>query len=354
MERIANVALVFTALTRENLRSVENLLLPYLERQWSREFTDEFLSWRLLDRKFSETILALNGEECVAMVNSYIRQYAIDGRKSGVRETDFWISKAEYRPFASLRVLQTLMAKPEPISAVVGNDYVASILQRLRWEQLTEFSQMVLPLGAGVVSKRLAKQMKRNIADLPPVLTRPFAFKLRNPKRQPAPAPSATFGEITDPRDLPDIMPPAGAHVVTPLAEPHDFEWYAAAPDPLGEFAWLGFKVGDEPVALALVRLYREGAFLGAKILHVQSSLDDMKTYAWILGETSAYLSDRGADWIDARFSSPVITAALHRIGYVRGRTQFAYWWAGSQETPEGQYVLPVLFRGEGLAPYPF
>jgi hypothetical protein len=297
--------------------------------------------------------LALNGDQCVAMVNSTLRQYAIAGKKTGVRETDFWISLAEYRPFASMRVLQTLMEKPEPICAIAGNDYVTSILQRLQWRQLPEISQMVLPLGPSVVVKSLAQRMKRNVAELPAFLTRPFAFKFRRPKRQPAPAPSATFGEIRDPSDLPDIMPPATAYASAALADRHDFEWYAAAPDSFGEFVWLVFTIAGEPVAFSLSRLYREGPYLGAKIFHVQSSLSQLQAYAWILGETSAFMSDRGADWIDARFSCPVITKALQQIGYIKGQSHLPFWWPGSQKVPDGEYLASVLLRGEGLAPYP-
>ena len=353
VEMETNLSLVYTRMTAGNLHSVESILLPYLERDWDRAFIDRFLDWRFLQRKNCQTVLAMDGDRCVAMVDAITRNYAIGGKKTGVRETDYWLSLAEYRPFASMRVMQSLMDEPEPICAIAGYDYVGSLMERLRWNPLPDVRQMVLPLSAGFGVKVLAQATNKNIADFPAFLTKPLSLKFRKPKKQPAPATTTAVSQITNAADLPDIMPPPAMYAAAALADRHDFEWYAAAPDELGEFVWLLFSMDGKPVAFTLCRLYTEGPYKVAKLVHVQSAITDVQTYAWIIGETSAFIAKRGVDWIDGRFSCPTITKALSQAGYIKGQTHHPFYWPGSQDMQVGDYLVSFMLRGEGLAPYP-
>ena len=346
--------LAYTSLDRENMHTMEEIYLSYLRRKnWSRAFIDEYFDWQFLQQKEVETVLALDDDRCVAMIHSSVRPYAVDGVPTRVRETDFWISEPEYRPFASFRVLQTLMARPEPICAVTVNDYVTSIFHRLKWQQLPEIHQMVLPVRASILVKAAANRMLKSVGELPRLAALPFRFTVRPPKRIPAPSSSAAVREILNADDIPDIVPPADGYCITQLTNPSDFDWYAAAPKPFGDFVWLEFSIGGKPVAYTISRIYPEGPCFGSKIFHVQSAVKDPAIYGWILSETSAHLAKRGSDWIDARFSCPLLVDALRRIGFMTGRTDIAFWWPGKEKMPEGQYLISVLYRGEGLAPYP-
>ncbi len=346
--------LAYTTLDRDNMHTMEDIYLSYLRRKyWSRAFIDEYFDWQFLQQADTETVLALDDDRCVAMIHSAVRPYAVNGTPTRVRETDFWISEPEYRPFASFRVLQTLMARPEPICAVTVNDYVTSIFHRLKWQQLPEIQQMVLPLKASILTKALANRLLKSVGELPRLAAWPLRFPVRRPGRIPAPSSSATVREIVGADEIPVIVPPTDGYCITQLADPGDYEWQAAAPKPFGEFVWLEFAIDGKPVAYTISRLYPEGPCFGAKIFHVQSSMKDLSIYGWILSETSGHLAKRGADWIDARFSCPLLVEALQGIGYMTGRTDIAFWWPGKEKMPEGQYLISVLFRGEGLAPYP-
>ncbi len=345
--------LAYTSLDHGNMHTMESMFLSYLRRDWPRAFIDEYFGWQFLDGDDCETVMALDEDRCVAMIHSSIRPYAIDGTPTRVRETDFWISEPEYRPFASFRVLQTLMAKPEPICAVTANDYVTSIFHRLKWQQLPDIQQMVLPVRASLLVKALANRLEKSVGELPRLAALPFRVPIRRPKRIPAPSSSASVREIMAADEIPHIVPPADEYAVVQLATPQDYDWFAAAPAPFGDFVWLAFSIGGKPVAYTISRIYPEGPCFGAKILHVQSAAKGPEIYGWVLSETSAHLAKRGADWIDARFSCPLLVEALDRVGYMTGRTDIAFWWPGAEKMPKGQYLISVLFRGEGLAPYP-
>ena len=345
--------LIYTELDANNVHTIAPLLLPFLEREWSKQYSEEVLNWRFLKQPRAETILALNDDQCVAMINSWIRPYAIGGAQTDVRETDLWISAPEYRPFASLRVLQALMEKPQPISCITNMEYINNILERLSWRRLPDVSHMVLPVRAGAFAKTLATHMRRDMAPLPGVVKAPFRLKIRSPKAQPAPAGVTEILEITRAEDTPAIMPPDGVYASASLATRRDFEWYAQAPKEFGEFVWLLFKVDGEPIALSISRIYEDGSFIGSKILQVQASTDGPDVYAWVFGETSVELADRGAHWIDARFSCPKMVEALRKIGFMRGQVSNVFWCDGEQPGPKGHNLVSCLFRGDGVAPYP-
>lgn len=347
------MALVFTELTSENLHSVEGVLLPYLDRNWSRPFIDEFLEWRFLGTKIMETALALDGDRCVAMVNSCSKPHLVEGEKTDVRETDLWLSLPDFRPFASIRVMQMMMKRGQPVCTVTEQEYIRSILQRLKWQKLPSARQMLLPLRGRTAIKAIAKKLNKTVVGVPAAVAWPLGFRIGGPKLQPAPASGATVKEIEHAADLPEILPPASEYSVMPLADRDHFEWYAAAPAAMGDFLWLEFAIDGEPIAITVSRVYPEGGCMGGKLLHVQSTKTDVESYAWILGETSAQISARGADWIDARFTCPKVSDALAKIGYMAGGPDTPFWSSTGEPIDGDRAFVSTLFRGEGLEPYP-
>lgn len=347
------MALDFTELTSENLHSVEGILLPYIEREWSRPFIDEFLQWRFLGTKSMETALALDGDRCVAMVNSCTKPHWVEGKTTDIRETDLWLSLPESRPFASIRVMQMMMKKGQPVCTVTEQDYVRSILERLKWQKLTAARQMLLPLRGRAAVKAIAKKLNKTVVNVPSGLTWPFSFRIGWPKPPPAPASGATVKQIESAADIPEVLPPASAYSVMPLANREHFDWYAAAPDAMGEFLWLVFAIDGEPIAITISRIYPEGGCVGGKLIHVQSTRTDVSSYAWILSETSAQIAAHGADWIDARFSCANVCDALAKVGYVYGGPDTPFWWAPDKSIDLDRAFVSTLYRGEGLEPYP-
>lgn len=347
------MALTYTELTQENLNVIESIVLPFLDREWPRDFTDDFLSWQFLQKHGAKNVLALDGDRCVAMIHSCLRPYAINGEKVTVRETGFWVTEPDYRPFTSIRVLQTMMSEPEPIMASTESDLVVSIMSRMKWQRLSDIPRKVLLLRAGFALKVLANKAEKHMGELPGFLPRLLDIPVRRVKRVAAPIPGATVREISSAADLPDIMPQAGTPGAMRLADHHDFQWYEAAPDAFGSFHWLVFEADGEPIAFACARVYREGNCTAAKFIQMQSSRHDLDTYMWIIAETSQFLASRGANWIDARFSCPIMSDALNRVGYMNSGSDIVFWWPGSREPVDGGFSISILLGGEGLGPYP-
>ncbi len=347
------MALDFTELTSENLHSVEGILLPYIDRQWSRPFIDDFLQWRFLGTDCMETALALDGDRCVAMVNSCTKPHLVAGQKTDIRETDLWLSLPEARPFASVRVMQMMMKKGQPVCTVTEQDYVRSILERLKWKKLKAARQMLLLLRGRAAIKAIAKKLNKTVVDVPSALTWPLGFRIGGPKSQPAPVSGATVERIEEAADIPEILPPASTYSVMPVANRQHFDWYEAAPAAMGEFLWLKFAIDGEPTAITISRIYPEGGCVGGKLLHIQSARADVSSYAWIIGETSAQIAARGADWIDARFSCANVCDALAKVGYLPGGPDTPFWWAPDESIDLDRAFVSTLYRGEGLEPYP-
>ena len=348
------MGIAYVDVTAEHLPALRQLLLRYWERDWTEDVADRFLRWRILERPEWEAVAAFDGDRCVALIDSFVRPYILDGQHVRVRETCDWICLPEHRPFVGLRVLQSMMKRPEPIITTTSSEANDKLLNGLKWRTIGKLQQCVFPIGAGALVKSAAQRFDRELGTLPTVTGQLLPFRLRKPRRILAPEQSATVTEITSAEDLPTIAPPKDALALCALADKRDIPWLGTAPDGEGAFLWLLFRIGDEPVGMSLSRLYREGPYLGAKLLHLQSSRHDQETYAWLASSTSEHLAERGAHWIDARFSCEEVLSALDAVGYVRRHYWAVYWWSCDRSDADG-HILASGMRGvEGLMPYPY
>src|SRR6478672_10662270 len=77
----------------------ERLLAQVWGQTWSEDLARTLVRWRYDDRTpAGETWLAMDGEKCVAMVDSFLRPYLLDGRPILLRETCDWFCLPRYRP----------------------------------------------------------------------------------------------------------------------------------------------------------------------------------------------------------------------------------------------------------------
>lgn len=348
------MGVVCVDVTAEHLPAVRQLLLQYWERTWPSDVADRFLRWRLFDRPDWAAVAAFDGERCVAFIDSFVRPYTIDGERVRVRETGEWFCLPDYRPLASLKVLQALMKKPEPIIATTNSEVTKAVLPRLKWQVVCEQQQCVFPVGVGVAVKGLTKRLNMQLSTLPEVTGTLLPFRFRKPKRLAAPDQPASMHEIASADDLPDLTPPKDAFALYALADRADARWFSAAPSGEGRFIWLAFRIKDETVGLSLSRIFREGPYKAARLLHIQSTRHDPDLYAWIASETSGHLAEGGVHWIEARSTSDMIVGALEQTGYMKGSAFPVYWWPGGDRVAlDGNILLNGMRGEEALMPYP-
>jgi hypothetical protein len=348
------VGVVCVDVSAEHLPAVRQLLLHYWERSWPSDVADSFLRWRLFDRPDWAAVAAFDRDRCVAFIDSFVRPYTVEGRRRRVRETGEWFCMPDYRPLASLKVLQALMQKPEPIVATTNSEVTKAVLPKLKWQVVCEQQQCIFPVGVGVAVKSLTKRLKMQLSTLPTVTGTLLPFRFRKPRRLAAPGQPATISEITSAEDLPDLQPPEDAFALFALADRADARWFSVAPSGEGRFIWLQFQLQGKTVGLSLSRIFREGPYQAARLLHVQSSRHDADIYAWIASETSCHLAAVGVHWIEARSTSEMIVGALESTGYMKGNSFPVYWWPGRDRVElDGSIVLNGMRGEEALMPYP-
>jgi hypothetical protein len=348
------VGVVCVDVRAEHLPAVRQLLMLYWERTWPPGVADHFLHWRLFDRPEWTAVAAFDGDRCVAFIDSFVRPYTIDDRRVRVRETGEWFCLPDYRPLASLKVLQALMKKPEPIVATTNSEVTKAVLPRLKWQVVCEQQQCVFPVGVGVAVKGLTKRLKIQLSTLPAFTGTLLPFRFRKPRKLPAPDPSASVSEITSADDLPDLEPPADTFALYALADRAEARWFSAAPSGEGRFIWLQFQLNGKTVGLSLSRIFREGPYQAARLLHIQSTRHNPEIYAWIASETSGHLVAGGVHWIEARSTSDMIVDALEATGYMKGNAFPVYWWPGGDRVElDGSILLHGMRGEEALRPYP-
>lgn len=348
------MGLAYVDVTAEHIPALRQLLLRYWERNWTSDVADRFLHWRILERPEWAAVAAFDGDDCVALIDSFIRPYTLGGRRVRVRETCDWICLPDYRPFVGLRVLQSMMKQPEPIITTTSSEANNTLLTGLKWRTIGDLQQCVFPIGAGAIVKSAAQRMNKELGAVPAFTGRLLPFRFRKPGRLPAPEQPASVIEIRSSEEWPDIAPPHDVFSLCALADERDVAWLRDAPDGEGEFLWLQFRIGDQPVGLSLSRLYQEGPYRGAKLLHLQASRHDHETYAWLASTTSQQLAERGAHWIDARFSSETVLGALEDVGFMRMSSWPVYWWSSDRSDVDGDILASGMRGVEGLMPYPY
>ncbi len=348
------MAVTCVDVTAEHLPAVRQLLMLYWERQWPDGVADDFLRWRLFDRPDWAAVAAFDGDRCVAFIDSFVRPYTVDGRRVRVRETGEWFCLPDYRPLASLKVLQALMKKPEPIVATTNSEVTKAVLPKLKWQVVCEQQQCVFAAGVGVAVKGLTKRLKMQLSTLPDITGTLLPFRFRKPRRLAPPSEPASVRAIASADDLPDLPPPEDSFALYALADRTTARWFSAAPDGEGRFIWLAFELNGETVGLSLSRIFREGPYKAARLLHVQSARHDPETYGWIASETSCHLAASGVHWIEARSTSEMIVSALETTGYMKGAAFPVYWWPGDDRVElDGSILLNGMRGEEALMPYP-
>ena len=347
------MGVVIVDVTAEHLPAVRQLLLHYWERDWPAEIADRFLRWRLFERPDWNAVAAFDGDRCVAFIDSFVRPYTVGGERTRVRETGEWFCLPEYRPLVSMRVLQSLMKKPEPIIATTNSEVTSAVLPRLKWQVVCEQQQCVFAIGVGTAVKGLTNRLKMKLNTLPSFTGVLLPFRFRKPKRLPAPDQPASVNKIEAVEDLPDIRPPADAFSLCALADRDEARWFGEAPSSEGRFFWLQFTLKGEIVGLSLSRIFREGPYQAARLLHLQSNRHDPDLYAWMASETSHHLAASGVHWIEARSTCPMIVNAFETIGYMKGKSFPVYWWPGNHEDLDGGIFVNGMRGEEALMPYP-
>jgi len=342
----------FSPLTAETLPAVKQLLLPFWERNWDPEFSERLFRWRFLGRQDGESILAMDGDRCVAMIDSWCRQYMINGELVDVRELGDWYSLPEYRG-VGLQPMLMMMKKPESLLSIGGTSATQALLPRLGWKPLPQVVNYSLPLTSGVLAEGLLNSLGLPGKSALVKLAHKLSFPVRRVHNQAAPTGNASVAEYAPLDAPPEVKPPPDAYALASLIGAKELNWLYSAPEEMGEFVSLVFSVKDEPVGLSVSRLFKLEHVYQATILQIQSSQVSTGMYKWMVGETTAFLAARKACMISCKTSCPKVEEALSSVGFLRHAVHQTVWWSREQEPPEGIILLSMFRADDGVLPYP-
>ncbi|MGG5818350.1 hypothetical protein [Falsiroseomonas sp. HW251] len=308
----------------------ERLLAEAWGENWGAARAAELVAWRYYERATpGDTWVATDGTACVAMLDSYVRPYLLDGREVAVREACDWYCLPRYRPLGvGVHLMRRMMAYPEPVLSIGGTEATQAILPRLRWSPLPSVTKMILPLRARDLVANLLRLWRpaheRWARAVPRVL----------PFRRPAQAdPPHGRARVVEWRSGMALPKPAGAGLVA-LAGPAELEHLSRIPPWLAHPFGLVFLRGDEPVGFSLSQLEPSLGGLEACLVHLQLAETSATLAGWVVAETASRLASLGVGMIRCLASTPAKVAALEQAGFVRTRPRPAYWWQKNGPPP--------------------
>jgi hypothetical protein len=320
------MALRLTQLNETNRPAFETLLAHSWQQNWGPELARALVRWRYYDRPCGGgTWLAVNDGQCVAMLDSFVRPYLLDGRRVSVREGGDWYCLPKYRPLGlGIRLLREMLACPEPVLSIGGSATTVEILPRLRWTRLPDVQKFVLPIKA----RGLAGNLIRGRWPAGEVYARaiPGFIPLRPPRR--APAPSSGKGRVAEwgPAARAGLPLPQHEGLVQLLEQGH-LEWMARMPSDVAQLLGLSFFLDDTPVGFSLSQIEPAMTGLDGCIVHLQISDPAQSVADWIVAETASRLAARGVGMVRTLASSPEKVSALRKAGFVGRGPLAAYWW---------------------------
>jgi hypothetical protein len=324
--------LIFQWLDEPNPQTARDVLFEWwcesnlLDRASDNEKLATYFEWRYGERGEGQTLLAIHGERCIAILDSFLRPYWINGRRIQVRETGDWFCLAEYRKWGvGLQLMRRMMAKPEPILIINGGPRTVELLPRLGWVRLNDTENFFLPITVRALAGTAAQRWWRAAAGLVTML--PNIAVQPRPITPPSPDLSV---QVRRPGGKAEIVANA-AYSCAPDPDHATLDWLARAPNIMGEFFTLQFCGQASLVGFSICRISTVSFGRKAQILHLHTTRHDL--VEWILSETIQHLLRRSVGIIMCRTSCPFLCLALKRLNFLRRQPSQVYWW-GADRAP--------------------
>jgi hypothetical protein len=345
------MALRLTQLDETNRPAFEALLAHAWGQNWGPDLARALIRWRYYDRPSGGgTWLACNDGKCVAMLDSFVRPYLLDGRRILVREGADWYCLPKYRPLGlGVRLMRAMMACPEPMISIGGSDATQATLPRLGWTRLPDVQRYVLPIKArGVAGALLRNRWPAGEAYAKAI---PGFISLRKPRRPRAPPNGA--GRVAEWRlGTPAVLPVPQRHGLVQLLDEVDQDWMARMPPGVAQPLGLAFFLDDAPVGFSLSQIEPAISGLDGCIVHLQIAHPAQAVVDWVVAETASRLESRDVGIIRCSASSPEKAAALGRAGFVARGPLPSYWWPKAGiSTPSG--TDGGYLRADDAIPFP-
>ncbi|MGG5818513.1 GNAT family N-acetyltransferase [Falsiroseomonas sp. HW251] len=308
----------------------EALLAEAWARNWDAGLQRDLAAWRYRARQDDGgTWLAFDGDRCVALLDSFVRPWLLDGRPVTLRETCDWYCAPSHRPAGlGIALMRRMMQQSEPMLSIGGTAATLSLLPRLRWAALPPMRAFVLPvkargLAGGLLRRRWPAQegLARAIPGFLPL----------RPPRAAAPPGDAARIEPWDPAEEAPV--PQAPGLVQLLSRPAH-EWLCRVPATLARPVALLFRLGGVAVGASFSLLAPAVAGQEATIVRLQIAEASQAIVDWVVAETALALASLGAGLIRCLAGAPATVAALERAGFLAATPRPVFWWSRDLAPP--------------------
>jgi hypothetical protein len=311
------MAIEFTKVEASTRQAFYDTLLRFWDRSWNEEFQQEFLGWRYARRTDGETLVAMSGSKCIALIDTFIRPYRIGGQEVVVREPCDWYCVPGNRG-VGMRLMNFLIAQGQPMVGVGVPKGAVAIAPRMNWRHLLDTQDFILPITARRVAGTLLRKARLGDGSVAKYL--PRGIHLRPRARWTVHR--AVDGEVEDlaPEDWPGAdrtsLDGCGGYAVAPILTKSYVQWLASGPTSLGKVFCLAFRIKDALVGLSICRVEQSKVGRKAKLIHLQSSGLNLATLRWMIAENVHRAIRLDAESVHCRSSCPTTSAALTSLRF--------------------------------------
>lgn len=346
------MAIRIERLTAEHVAAVRQLRMTQRPDDWPEQLSDDFYRWRYLDRGEYETLLAFDGDRCVAMLDSSFHMYRYDNSIVRIREPSEWFCLPEYRAQGvGLRLMRMFMQEAEPMFAMAGTWMTQDILPLLGWQMLPDAINYSLPLTSGTLVNAMFGRLRVPDGRVRTRVSHAISMPVWRSRAKP-PLADMVLAEYPVGQPLP-ILEPASDYALACMAGHWEPAWLQKAPSDMGEFLWLVGRSADEPIGLAVGRIYERNGVSEANLLHTQTDRCSRELYRWLVSEACSVLAKRGATKVSCRASCPEFSSALKDVGFVERSRTPSFLWHKERGPYDGNMHLTMWRADEAIRPYP-
>jgi hypothetical protein len=323
---------------------------------YERPRSEDFYRWSLLDAPGHRAIVAVEGDECHAMLRAFDREYLFGDRRLLCRETFDWVCVPERRREAlGLRVMRAAMDEWGPLVNVGGSEDTLGMLPALRWLTIGTADSYALPLRRQLLDDLDAEQLQR-LQELPrrargPALTAATALWFR-PRRRSAPAGGDVVPVASVGPEILELYDGDVGYGAVGVPDPDHLRWLTSGFSGAGQFAAYYFTIGGRLRGWGLNRLYAAGGTRRAAVVHVYAPRPTVELYTWMVSELLVRAQGNRPAAIRTQASCPILQQVLKRLRFVRHTAQPVFFWSPTEAAPESPLHFTLIAQDSPMLPY--
>jgi hypothetical protein len=303
-----------------------------IEAAWRRPVSDAYYRWRYVDVPALSTLLAMDGERCVATVSWFERTYCVGAASITCLEPFDWFALPETRRTAvGLRLMKQLQKTGKPILGFGGSDTTQKMLPKLGFQPAGKGTLFVLPLtGAYLLRNAPLPPLARRM--LSPAVTAAMSMRFK------APAPARGFEARRVPRIDESMAQITGPAEFAARPDPAYYDWLekGAPTGATGQFIPMEVLHEGRRVAWGIGRVYRHSGLMHATLAELRLAQDAAAVADAAVRSMTRILVRTGADNVRAWVQLPILCEAYRRAGFRKTSAEAqAMIWSPQPMTPE-------------------